>query len=150
MKAIIEKLMDPSFMIPALCVAVVSGVVVSYIRSGVAHLISYLAGKNKQKKAEHQAKQEAEASMIASDPILLNRALVNVSGVHTELIVLMVALIIIFSMAFALPVRSALGRTLLLVFVGFISGGLSGYYRDHRNRMAITQRAMDIFFNKNN
>lgn len=148
MKAIIENLTDPSFMIPALFVAVAAGIGVSYMRSGIDSLVSYLTGKYKQKKAVQQAKQEKEASMIASHPILLNRALVNLASIHVECTVLLIALIILFCMAFALPVRSAFGGMLLLSGVGFIAGGLSNYYNDRRNRMKTTQRAMDIFFKK--
>ncbi len=148
MKAIIENLTDPGFMIPALCVAVIAGIGVSYMRSGLDSIVSYLTGKNKQKKAERQARQEREASMTASHPILLNRAIVNLASVHVEFTVLMVALIILFCMAFALPVRNAIGGVLLLLATSFIAGCLTSYYNDRRNRMKTTQRAINIFFKK--
>ena len=148
MNAFIDNLKDPAFMFPALLIAIIAGIVVSCLRSGGSWLISYLTGRLNEKKAASQKKLEEDASWAASNPILLNQAVVGLSSVHTDYVVLWAAFVILLCIASAVPLRTASGSFVLYASIGFIVGGLSRTYMDRRYRKKKVDKAIDIFLTK--
>jgi len=146
MNLIIKKMTDPAFTIPTLIIAIVAGIVVSYLRSAISILISYSRGKYTEKKEARRREQEEEASHIASHSILLNRAILNIAIGRTECIIFLATLIVLLCLVVTLPEKTAHGRLLFFASIGFISGGLSRLYPTLRKDRKIFWKAMAIRF----